>query len=139
MDQFETIEGKILYITYNLYKQNRICIQQKNEIKDMLISKNHRIEKLLQELRGEHNVSYIENSLETINDLSPRDFDDSLSNSYKNKRPKRFKFVKSNFPRNIDPKEMRANEDTDSLSRNSNQQFEFDSRRRVYSLAADSC
>ncbi|CAD8088180.1 unnamed protein product [Paramecium sonneborni] len=139
MDQFETIEGKILYITYNLYKRNRICIQQKNEIKDMLITKNHRIEKLIQELRGGHCVTQIENTLEAINDLSPRDLDDSLSNSYKNKRPKRFKFLKSNFPKNIDPKEIKANEDTDSLSRNSNQQFEFDSRRRVYSLAADSC
>ncbi|CAD8164789.1 unnamed protein product [Paramecium pentaurelia] len=139
MHQFETIEGKILYITYNLYKQNRICIEQKNEIKDMLISKNHRIEKLLQELRGGYNVTQIENSLETINDLSPRDFDDSLSNSYKNKRPKKFKFQKSNFPRNLDQQEIRAIEDSDSLSRNSNQQFQFDSRRRVYSLAADSC
>ncbi|CAD8176469.1 unnamed protein product [Paramecium octaurelia] len=139
MDQFETIEGKILYITYYLYKQNRICIEQKNEIKDLLISRNHRIEKLIQELRGGLSVTHIENTLETINDLSPRDLDDSLSITYKNKRPLRFNFLKSNFPRNLNNKEIRANEDTDSLSRNSNYHFEFDTRRRVYSQAADSC
>ncbi|CAD8166835.1 unnamed protein product [Paramecium pentaurelia] len=139
MDQFETIEGKILYITFNLYKQNSICIQQKNEIKDMLISKNHLIVKLIEELRRGQNLTHIENTLEKINDLSPRDFDDSLSISYKNKRPRRYRFLKSNLPRNLDNKEIRVNEDTDSQSRNSNYQFEFDSRRRVYSLATDSC
>lgn len=49
--------------------------------------------------------------------MSPRDFDDSMSNTYKNKRPTKFKFLKSNFPKHL---EFKANEDTDALSRNSN-------------------
>ena len=73
-------------------------------------------------------------------DLSPKDLDDSLSLSYKSKRPKRFKFLKSNFPKNIDIiKGIKVNEDSETISQNSNQKLEFDSRKRVYSLAADSC
>lgn len=50
----------------------------------MLISKDHRIEKLLLELRGGHSVTHIENSLETIN---VRDF---MNNNYLGFKSKRF-------------------------------------------------
>lgn len=52
-----------------------------------------------------------------LQDASPRDLDDSLSMSYKNKRPRRFQFLKSNFPKHL---ETRANDDGESSPRNSN-------------------
>ncbi|CAK90480.1 unnamed protein product (macronuclear) [Paramecium tetraurelia] len=150
MDQFQTCEGKLLFITYYLYKSNRIGIEQKSEIKgdiynqftDMLIAKDFRIQQVMQEIRNETNVQKIERMLENINvrninkrqpeEHSPRDIDDNLSHTYKQKRPKLFKFQKSNFSKFI---EAKANEDTDTFS--SNKQLEF--RQRLYSLAADSC
>ncbi|CAD8080331.1 unnamed protein product [Paramecium primaurelia] len=134
MDQFQTCEGKLLFITYYLYKSNRIGIEQKSEIKDMLIAKDFRIQQVMQEIKNETNIQKIERMLENINpeEHSPRDIDDNLSHTYKQKRPKLFKFQKSNFSKFI---EAKANEDTDTFS--SNKQLEF--RQRLYSLAADSC
>ncbi|CAK86755.1 unnamed protein product (macronuclear) [Paramecium tetraurelia] len=142
MDQFQTCEGKLLYITYNLYKSNRIGIEQKSEIKgktdkqfiDMLIAKDFRIKQVMNEINNETNIQKIERMLENINpeEYSPRDIDDNLSHTYKQKRPKLFKFQKSNFSKFI---EAKANEDTDTFS--SNKHLEF--RQRLYSSAADSC
>lgn len=33
MDHFQTKEGKLLYIIYNLYKQNKISIEQRHILK----------------------------------------------------------------------------------------------------------
>ncbi|CAD8099862.1 unnamed protein product [Paramecium sonneborni] len=134
MDQFQTCEGKLLFITYYLYKSNRIGIEQKSEIKDMLIAKDIRIQQVMQEIKNETNIQKIERMLENINpeEHSPRDIDDNLSHTYKQKRPKLFKFQKSNFSKFL---EAKANEDSDTFS--SNKQLTF--RQRLYSLAADSC
>ncbi|CAD8111224.1 unnamed protein product [Paramecium sonneborni] len=101
---------------------------------DMLITQDIRIQQVMQEIKNETNIQKIERMLENINpeEQSPRDIDDNLSHTYKQKRPKLFQFQKSNFSKFI---EAKANEDTDTFS--SNKQLMC--RKRLYSLASDSC